>query len=114
MGREKDTAPTIGDNSGLTADEKFKLSGYIDEIVRVELQKRELTTDIKEIYSSAKDSKFSTKAIRHLVRRRLMDDEKVAGLKAFEHILDVYMMALGDYASTPLGRAAMPRQDAHA
>lgn len=110
MGREKE--PTIGDNSGLTPDEKFKLSGYIDEIVRLELKKRDISTDMKEIYSSAKDGKFSTKAIRHIVRRRLMDDEKVKGQQAFEDILDIYMVALGDYATTPLGRAMKPQQDA--
>lgn len=104
--------PTIGDNSGLTADEKFKLSGYIDEIVHREVQKRDIATDIKEIYASAKDSKFSTKAIRHIVKRRMMDDEKMAGHKAFEHILEVYMTALGDYSTTPLGRAMTPKQDA--
>lgn len=104
--------PTIGDNSGLTADEKNKLSGYLDEIINLEVEKRDLTNNIKEIYSSAKDSKFSTKAMRYIVRRRMMDDEKIAGQRAFEDILDVYMTALGDYATTPLGRAMAPKSEA--
>jgi uncharacterized protein (UPF0335 family) len=106
MEREKE--PTIGDNSGLTPDEKFKLSGYVEELVRLETNKREIGVDIREILASAKDAKFSAKAIKAIVKRRMMDDEKVKGQQAFEELLDVYMHALGDYATTPLGRAMAP------
>jgi uncharacterized protein (UPF0335 family) len=107
MGEQNGAA--IGDNSQLKADDKIRLGGFISEIERLEEQKRELATDITEIYKSAKDAGFNTKAMRHTVKMRRMDrDER----SAFENACDAYAHALGDFVTTDLGRAMAPQPQA--
>lgn len=108
MGRNQngDAGPKIGDNSNLNADEKLKLGGFISEIERVEAQKRELSADISAMYESAKDAGFNTKAMRHTIKMRRMDREERS---AFENAYEAYTAALGDFATTDLGRASAPR-----
>lgn len=107
MGRRKAEPEglKIGDNSALNANEKLKLGGFISEIERLEEQKRELATDISELYTSAKDAGFNTKSMRHVIKMRRMDrDER----NAFENACEAYAMALGDFITTPLGAAMAP------
>jgi uncharacterized protein (UPF0335 family) len=100
------TGPKIGDNSNLNADEKLKLSGFMSEIERLEAQKRILAEDISEIYKGAKDAGFNTKAMRHNVKMRRMDREERS---AFENACEAYTLAMGDFATTDLGRASAPQ-----
>lgn len=112
MGRGKNgDGPKIGDNSNLNADEKLKLGGFMSEIERLEAHKREISTDISEIYTSAKDAGFNVKAMRHAVKMRRMDSEE---RNAFENAYDAYTIALGDFVTTELGRAMAPRAEANA
>lgn len=101
-----DETPKIGHNSNLTADEKLKLGGFISEIERVEAQARVLATDKSELYKSAKEAGFDTKALRHVVKMRRMGATERQEL---ENAIDSYAVALGDFITTDLGRAAVQR-----
>lgn len=102
-----DNGARIGDNSQLKADDKIRLGGFISEIERLEEQKRELATDVTEIYKSAKDAGFNTKAMRHTIKMRRMEKDERS---AFENACDAYAHALGDFITTPLGQAGAPQQ----
>jgi uncharacterized protein (UPF0335 family) len=104
MARKKKVAePKIGHNGGpLMADQKRQLDGYISEVERLEEQKKEIVTDIGAIYSSASDSGFDTKAMRHVVKVRKADRDKQAAL---ENAVEVYKHALGMLADLPLGQS---------
>lgn len=88
----------IGDNG--------HLKSYIERIERLESDKQEIATDIKEVYAEAKSSGFDTKAMRTVVRLRKMDAAERAEQAA---ILEAYMHDLGMLADLPLGQAAMER-----
>ncbi len=102
-----DNGARIGDNSQLKADDKIRLSGFISEIERIEGEKRILAEDLTEIYKSAKDAGFNTKAMRHTVKMRRMEKDERS---AFENACDAYAHALGDFITTPLGQAGLPNQ----
>jgi len=112
MGRRKQAethVAMVGHNSALNADDKLRLSGFISEIERWEAEKKIISTDISEIYKSAKDKGFDTAAMRHTIKLRKMEREK---RDAFEAACDAYAHALGDFATTPLAQAMAPKQDA--
>lgn len=60
--------------------------------------------DIAAVFHEAKSSGFDTKIMREVLKIRRMDkherDER-------ETLVQLYMDALGDLATTPLGRAAI-------
>lgn len=95
---------TIGDNSNLTEAQRIKMQGFITEIEFFEAKKREISTDISEIYKAAKEDGFNTKAMRHNIKMRRMDAEE---RQAFENAVDAYTQALGALADTDLGKAAV-------
>lgn len=69
-----------------------RLKAYIERIERLEIEKTELTEDIKEIYAEAKSNGFDSKTMRKLVRLRKMDTEK---RREEEELLDLYKSAIG-------------------
>jgi uncharacterized protein (UPF0335 family) len=97
----------IGHNSNLNQDEKVKLSGFISEVERVDAEVRELTSERGTIYKSAKEAGFDTKALKHVVKMRRMEKSKRS---EFEAAVDAYMIAMGDFVTTPLGQAGLPQQ----
>lgn len=104
---KKQKEPSIGHNGGpLDNERKKQLEGYVSEIERSEVQKKEIVDDISAIYSSAKDAGFDTKAVRHIIRVRKADREKQ---QALENAVEVYKHALGMLADLPLGQAAISR-----
>lgn len=114
MGRRKQAeshVAMIGHNSALNADDKLRLSGFISEIERLEADAKLIATDKSEIYKSAKDKGFDTAAMRHTIKLRKMEREK---RDTFENACDAYAHALGDFASTDLGRAMSPQNGVHA
>jgi uncharacterized protein (UPF0335 family) len=102
--RKKVEAKIVHNGGPLMADQKRQLDAYIAEIERWEAQKKEITDDISEIYASALESGFDTKAMRHVVKLRKADRDKQAAL---ENAVEVYKLALGMLADTPLGAAAL-------
>jgi uncharacterized protein (UPF0335 family) len=94
----------VGHNSsGIAAD---RLWSIVCRVERLDEEKKALSADIKEIYQEAKSAGFDCSVIRKLIRERKMD---AADLEEQETLLDVYRRALGPYADTPLGQAAIER-----
>lgn len=109
MGRKRNHSnpdPKIGENgAALTDDRKKQLAGYVKEIERWNAEKAIIQADIGQIFNSAKDAGFDTKALRAIIKSR---KQSAAEREAFEAICAVYEHALGDFVTTDLGRAAHP------
>lgn len=86
-----------GDNSEAAAHRfaKDHLKAFVERVERLEEEKKDLATDIRDVYAEAKSNGFDTKALRHVVKLRRQDKDELAEQKA---ILDTYLTALGmDY-----------------
>lgn len=107
-GRNKSNPePKIGeDGAALTDDRKKQLHGYVVEIERHNAAKATIQADIGLCFNSAKDAGVDTKALRYVINTR---KKSKAEREAFEAIVDVYTIALGDFVTTDLGRAAVDR-----
>jgi uncharacterized protein (UPF0335 family) len=90
---------TIGHNTN------ERLKQFIQRIERLEDEKKALSADIKEVYSEAKSAGYDPKVMRQVVKIRKMDK---ADRQEQESLLDVYLAAVGDFVSTPLGQAGLP------
>jgi len=84
-----------------------QLQAIVERIEKLEDDRSILAEDIKDIYVEAKSSGYDPKIIKKLVALRKKDPSKLAEEEA---ILDTYKAALGMLADTPLGRAAMERE----
>ncbi|MBI1326452.1 MAG: DUF2312 domain-containing protein [Alphaproteobacteria bacterium] len=69
-----------------------RLKSFIDRIEKLEEEKKEIATDIKEVYGEAKAFGFDVKAIRKIIAIRKIDAQK---RQEEEEILNTYMAALG-------------------
>jgi uncharacterized protein (UPF0335 family) len=83
-----------------------QLKAIVERIERLEEDKANIASDIKDVYAEAKGNGFDPKALRVVIRDRKQDAKKRAELQA---IVDTYKVALGDLADTDLGRAAIGR-----
>lgn len=79
---------SIGHNS-VAADQ---LRSLIERVERLEVEKKELASDIRDIYAEAKGNGFDTKAMRAIVRLRKQDRED---REAEAAVLETYLHALG-------------------
>ncbi len=69
-----------------------RLKSFIERVEKLEEEKANLLTDIKELYAEAKGTGFDTKAMRKIVRLRKMDRQK---RQEEEAMLALYKEALG-------------------
>ncbi len=69
-----------------------QIRAFVERIERLEAEKKDIATDIKEVYAEAKGSGFDTKVLRKVVAIRKQDHNERA---EFEAILDLYLTALG-------------------
>lgn len=69
-----------------------QLGTYIDRIERLEEEKKELLSDIREIYADAKGAGFDTKVMRQVIKLRKMDP---ADRAETEFLRDEYKKLLG-------------------
>jgi uncharacterized protein (UPF0335 family) len=80
------------------------LKSLVSRIERLQEEKAALQEDIAAVFQEAKSTGFDTKIMREVLKIRRMDkherDER-------ETLVQLYMDALGDLATTPLGRAAI-------
>jgi uncharacterized protein (UPF0335 family) len=98
---------TIGHNSeSATKFAKDQLKSIIERVERLEEQKAEIASDIRDVYAEAKGNGFDVKALRTIVRMRKQDANERAEQEA---ILETYMQALGMLSDTPLGQSAIER-----
>ena len=70
-----------------------KLRQFVARIERLEAQKAELATDIREVYAEVKTFGLDTKVMRMLVALRKQDANERAELEA---LLDIYQEATAD------------------
>ncbi len=70
-----------------------KLRQFVARIERLEAEKAELATDIREVYAEVKTFGLDTKVMRKLVALRKQDANERAELEA---LLDIYQEATAD------------------
>jgi uncharacterized protein (UPF0335 family) len=69
------------------------LRSYIERVEQLESEKKDISENIKEVFSEAKGNGFDTKVMRAVIARRKKDKDDLA---EFEAILEMYLTALGD------------------
>ncbi|CAL7959202.1 conserved hypothetical protein [Alphaproteobacteria bacterium] len=72
--------------------ENTKLQQYIERIERLEEEKRDICTNIKDIYAEAKSSGFEPKIMRILLKLRKMKKHEI---DEQETLLETYKNAIG-------------------
>lgn len=86
-----------------------KLVGFVDRLVRLGEEKREIADSIKDIYVEVKAAGYMPAALRIVVRERLETAEQADKRKLRETEAQLMREALGDFASAPLGEAAIKK-----
>lgn len=95
----------------LNPSTQAQLRQFIEQIERLEEEKKALAADIKDKFLEAKGVGFDVKAMRTILRmRRKSKTER----EEEESIVEVYMHALGMLADTPLGKWATDQAVAEA
>jgi uncharacterized protein (UPF0335 family) len=88
------------------------LRSLVDRLVTLEERKRAVQEDIKAVYGDVKATDFNVKAVKVIVKRELETADAKAAREAIEHEIDSLTLALGNFAFTPLGEAAMAQAGA--
>jgi len=70
----------------------LKLKRIVENIERLEEEKKELSRQISDVYKEAKGFGFDTKALRRIIALRKMDADKRVEL---EQLTETYKDALG-------------------
>lgn len=74
---------------GIAAD---RLRSIIERVEKLEQEKKDLSSDVKDIFSEAKSAGYCVRTIKQIIRIRKMDPSDV---DEQESILDIYRTALG-------------------
>lgn len=94
----------------LTIEQRKQLSGFVDEIAKMEASKKEIADDIKAGLQAVADKLgISKTVIKRVVKERTMTAAERQAQIDLEEELDACRNALGDLKDTPLGRAAEAR-----
>lgn len=78
-----------GNEEVIAVDE---LRRYLDKVERLEMDKSEITEQIKQVYDAAGASGFDIRAMKALIKMRKIDDEERTEREA---IIGIYKRALG-------------------
>jgi uncharacterized protein (UPF0335 family) len=106
MGRPKKQHATA-DGEALRNDVSGdEVRAYIERIERVNEEIAELTSDRRAIFKEVKGARYDVATVRAIIKRRAMDADK---RNIQDANLELYMSALGPFACTPLGAAAITR-----
>lgn len=70
-----------------------KLRQTIEKVERLEIEKKEVAEQIKEVFAEARAFGFDTKAIKEIIKLRKKDPDK---REEEELILGTYLAALGE------------------
>ncbi|SNX73345.1 uncharacterized protein (UPF0335 family) [Cereibacter ovatus] len=73
----------------VAADE---LRQFVEQIERLEMEKKDIADQIREVYSEAKGRGYDTKAMRTIISLRKRDKDDIAEQEA---IIEMYKSALG-------------------
>lgn len=85
------------------------LRSYVNGLVALSQQKAEIANEIKDLKAKAKGDGFEPKALMVLVARELETAEQTAKRRELEDEVERMEVALGVFAETPLGVAAISR-----
>jgi len=88
---------SIGDNAAKD------LTSIIERIERLEEEKKQIASDISDIYKETKGRGYDAAALKEIVKIRREDPSK---REARETMVDVYLRAINNWKDTPLGKAA--------
>ncbi len=93
--------------SNLPKSAHENLRRLVEQIERLEEEKKGIAEDIAGKYAEARNLGFDVKVIRTVIKLR-----KVSKTERDEaqSVLEIYMDALGMLSDTPLGRAAIERE----
>jgi uncharacterized protein (UPF0335 family) len=80
-----ETQQTISNSEG-------QLKSIVERIERLEADKADIASDIKDVYAESKGGGFDVKALRTIIRLRKQSPDDIA---AQEAVLDTYKHALG-------------------
>ncbi len=83
----------IGLGGSMDPTTREKLLQTIERIERLEVEKKEVADQIKDVFAEAKAFGFDVKALREVVKLRKQDPEK---REEQEMVLGVYLTALGE------------------
>jgi len=86
----------IGDNAAKD------LTSVIERIERLEDEKKQIASDISDIYKETKGRGYDAAALKEIVKIRREDPSK---REARETMVDMYMRAINRWEDTPLGKA---------
>ncbi|MHA1565540.1 MAG: DUF2312 domain-containing protein [Alphaproteobacteria bacterium] len=78
----------MADVGGIAVDQ---LRSIVERIERLEEEKANIATDVREVYAEAKGNGYDVKALRQVVRLRKLDPQD---RQEQEALLDVYRTAL--------------------
>ena len=107
MGRPRKNHTADGEALRNSGDvDGAQLREYIERIETCNEAIADCQSVRRELYTELKSAGYDVATVRAIVKRRAMDWEK--RLEA-EKLLEMYLDALGDFASTPLGEAAADR-----
>jgi len=87
----------IGDNAAKD------VASIIERIERLEVEKKQIASDISDIYKESKGRGYDATALKDIVKIRREDPSK---REARESMVDVYMRAITRWEDTPLSKAA--------
>ncbi len=79
--------------TAMTETAREKLRQTVARIERLEEEKAEVASQIKDVYAEAKAFGYDTKALRQVVRLRKVDR---AEREEQEAILETYLLAMGE------------------
>lgn len=82
----------------LQASAQNQLRQFVEQIERLEEEKKAIAGDIRDKYAEAKALGFDVKALRQIVRLR---KKSLTERQEEESVLEVYMHALGMLAEAP-------------
>lgn len=83
-----------------------RLASYIERLERLDAEMKDLRESMKDIYTEVASAGYETKVVRKVLKLRAMGAAK---WEAEASMVDAYMVAVGEYASTPLGQAGLSR-----
>ena len=88
-----DESYAVGSGGSMDPNTREHLRQTIEKIERLEVERKEVSDQIKDVYAEAKAHGFDTKALKEVIKLRKQDREK---REEHEMILGVYLTALGE------------------
>ncbi len=93
----------------MAASAKGELKSFVERIERLESDKAEIASDIRDVYKEAASKDYDCKALRKIVKMRMTKD----GVSKYNEqmaVVEIYLAGLGMLATTPLGESALKHE----